>query len=138
MSELKPCPSPIENAITVLENEKQCVLRQIKVGGCDRNCAKCDLVMKDSKILAGYDTAIAVLRLAQPDHSGDATEMPANADRIRSLSDEELAEYIFDLGNGSEYCYGHCAYQHNCTTRGLDHDTCIKGVLDWLQQKEEV
>ena len=78
MSELKKCPSPVENAITVLKNEKQCVLRQIQIGGCDRNCVKCDLVMKDSEILAGYDTAVAVLRLAQPDHSGDATEMPAN------------------------------------------------------------
>ena len=61
-----------------------------------------------------------------------------NADRIRSMSDKELAEYIFDLGNGSEYCYGHCAYQDDCPTE-LDHDTCIKGVIDWLKQpvKEE-
>ena len=88
MSELKPCPSPVENAITVLKNEKQCVLRQIQIGGCDRNCAKCDLVMKDSEILAGYDTAVAVLRRAQPDHSGDATEMPAND----SLTLEQLRE----------------------------------------------
>ena len=67
MSELKPCQPSIKNAITVLENEKQCVLRQIQIGGCDRNCVKCDLVMKDSEILEGYDTAIAVLRRAQPD-----------------------------------------------------------------------
>lgn len=60
-----------------------------------------------------------------------------NADRIRAMSDEELAEYIFDLGNGSEYCYGHCVFQDNCTTRGLDNDTCIKGVIDWLQQPAE-
>jgi hypothetical protein len=66
MSELKPCQPSIKNAITVLENEKQCVLRQIQIGGCDRNCVKCDLVMKDSEILEGYDTAIAALRRAQP------------------------------------------------------------------------
>ena len=55
------------------------------------------------------------------------------------MSDEELAEYIFDLGNGSEYCYGQCAYQDDCTTKGLDYDTCIKGVTAWLRQpvKEE-
>jgi hypothetical protein len=54
------------------------------------------------------------------------------------MSDKELAEYIFDLGNGSEYCYGHCAYQDDCPTE-LDHDTCIKGVIEWLKQpaKEE-
>jgi hypothetical protein len=74
------------------------------------------------------------------DHLPDATKMVSNADRIRSMSDEELAEYIFDLGNGSEYCYGHCAYQDDCNTKGLDHNTCIKGVIDWLKQpaKEEV
>ena len=66
MSELKPCQSSVENAITVLENEKQCVLRQIQIGGCDRNCVKCDLVMNDSEILAGYDTAVDALRRAQP------------------------------------------------------------------------
>ena len=66
MHKLKPCQPSIQNAITVLENEKQCVLRQIQMGGCDRDCIKCDLVMKDSEILEGYDTAIAVLRRAQP------------------------------------------------------------------------
>ena len=67
------------------------------------------------------------------------TNVATNADRIRSMSDKELAEYIFDLGNGSEYCYGHCAYQDDCATNGIDHDTCIKGVIDWLKQpaKEE-
>ena len=69
----------------------------------------------------------------------DSRNIVTNADRIRSMSDKELAEYIFDLGNGSEYCYGHCAYQDDCATKGLDHDTCIKGVIDWLKQpvKEE-
>ena len=62
------------------------------------------------------------------------TNVATNADRIRSMSDKELAEYIFDLGNGSEYCYGHCAYQDDCATKGLDHDTCIKGVIAWLKQ----
>ena len=69
--------------------------------------------------------------------AGKDTNVTTNADRIRGMTDEELAEYIFDLGNGSEYCYGHCAYQGNCTTRGFDHDTCIKGVIDWLKQPVE-
>ena len=69
----------------------------------------------------------------------DSRNIVTNADRIRSMSDKEFAEYIFYLGNGSEYCYGHCAYQDDCATKGLDHDTCIKGVIDWLKQplKEE-
>lgn len=70
-------------------------------------------------------------------NSTDKYTPVSNADRIRGMTDEELAEYIFDLGNGSEYCYGHCVFQDNCTTRGLDHDTCIKGVIDWLKQSSE-
>lgn len=68
-------------------------------------------------------------RLTQPEN-----KPLTNADRIRSMSDKELAEYIFDLGNGPEYCYGHCAYQDDCATQGLDYDTCIKGMTDWLRQ----
>jgi hypothetical protein len=60
-----------------------------------------------------------------------------NADRIRGMMDEELAKYIFRLGNGSEYCYGHCAFQDNCIIRGLDNDTCIKGVIEWLRAPAE-
>ena len=73
------------------------------------------------------------------DHYRYYSTAHTNADRIRSMSDKELAEYIFDLGNGSEYCYGHCVYQDDCATKGLDHDTCIKGVIDWLKKpaKEE-
>ena len=96
MSELKPCPSPIENAITVLENEKQCVLRQIKVGGCDRNCAKCDLVMKDSEILEGYDTAISTLRRAQPDNE------PLTLEQLREMDGEPV--WCADGEGHSCYC----------------------------------
>ena len=77
-------------------------------------------------------------RLTQPDN-----KLLTNADRIRSMNDEELAEYIFDLGNGPEYCDGHCAYQDDCNAEGFNYNTCIKacikGVTDWLKQpvKEE-
>ena len=69
---------------------------------------------------------------------------PTNADRIRSMSDEELAEYIFSLGNGPEDCDEHCAYQDECNAEGFNYGTCIKarikGVTDWLKQpaKEEL
>lgn len=60
-----------------------------------------------------------------------------NADHIRAMSDEELAKYIFYLGNGREYCYGHCAYQNdnNCPNDG--EVGCLGGVLKWLQQPVE-
>jgi hypothetical protein len=101
-----------------------CVVCNMFEGGCGASSGYYDSV---EKAIAAWNR--------RAEHSGDAAEMPlTNADRIRSMSDEELAEYIFDLGNCSEYCYGHCAYQDDCNTEGLDHNTCIKGVIDWLKQ----
>lgn len=47
-----------------------------------------------------------------------------NADRIRSMSDEELAELLCSM----TYCY-ECSYKNACT-----HDD---GYLDWLKQPAE-
>lgn len=64
-------------------------------------------------------------------------EIKTNADRIRTMSDEKLAEYIFDLGNGSEYCYGHCAYQDSDNCPNDEAVGCLSGVLKWLRQPAE-
>ena len=58
-----------------------------------------------------------------------------NYDRIKNMTVEELAQYIFDLGNGSEYCYGHCAFQDDdpCP-RGRG---CMVGVIKWLESEAE-
>ena len=55
-------------------------------------------------------------------------ETPSNADHIRSMTDEELAQFLtyFDRCE----C---CTFEHRCT------DKCIGGVKKWLKQpyKEE-
>lgn len=49
----------MEEVISVLENEKKCVLRD----SCERSeCASCDLVMPIEQILFAYDMAISALR----------------------------------------------------------------------------
>lgn len=48
-----------KEAIEVIKTEKKCVLRNIR--GCDRDCAKCDLVLPDEEILTAYDMAIRSL-----------------------------------------------------------------------------
>ncbi len=56
---------------------------------------------------------------------------PTNADRIRSMSDEELARWLVDatvcerVCDEDEYCHG---------------NECVKRMIDWLQQpvKEEL
>lgn len=62
---------------------------------------------------------------------------PTNADRIRTMSDEELAEYLFWRGNGCEYCYGICAYQDECYEPHAQ-EFCIQQIVAWLKSKAEV
>ena len=61
----------------------------------------------------------------------------SNADRIRSMTDEELAEYLFERGNGDEYCYGICVHQDdvNACVKALKQDGCIQSVVAWLKQE---
>ena len=53
---------------------------------------------------------------------------PTNADRIRGMSDEELAKWLVDatvcerVCHEDEYCHG---------------NECVKRVTDWLQQPAE-
>lgn len=58
-----------------------------------------------------------------------------NADRIRTMTDEELAEYLFNRGNGCEYCYGICAYQDECDGHDHAQEFCIEQVVKWLKQE---
>ena len=60
-----------------------------------------------------------------------------NADRIRAMTDEELAKYLFERGNCSEYCYGICAYQDDEITckKLFEQDKCTHGVVVWLKQE---
>lgn len=51
-------------AIKVIETEKQCVLRNNE-NGCDRDCICCDLVMAENDIICGYDTAIKAIEEIQ-------------------------------------------------------------------------
>ena len=74
---------------------------------------------------------------------------PTNADRIRSMSDEELAEVSvysttrpdFDEGfDGEWYECGNIETWHSVFTADLydSPDDAISYVLEWLQRKEEV
>lgn len=54
-----------ERAIEVIQNEKKCVLRNIR--GCDRRCEYCDLVLPDEEVLTAYDMAMEAL-LDENDH----------------------------------------------------------------------
>jgi len=60
---------------------------------------------------------------------GKDTNVPTNADRIRSMTDEELAVWLTDaticerVCSEEEYCYG---------------NECVRRVIGWLKQITEV
>ena len=59
-------------------------------------------------------------------------EHMTNADRIRSMSDEELAEQLGLMTTICEFC----AKQKNCED-AQDYNCCMEGILKWLQQPVE-
>ena len=52
----------VQRTIKVLENEKACVLRNIRQE-CDRDCGKCDLVLPDMEIVNAYNYALDILNM---------------------------------------------------------------------------
>lgn len=60
-------------------------------------------------------------------HCGDTDEPQTNADRIRSMTDEELAELWWERVD----C-GECPVHRDCRMTGQD---CKKLALDWLKQE---
>ena len=62
----------------------------------------------------------------------NAFRNPTNADRIRSMSDEELAEQLGLMTTICEFC----AKQKNCED-AQDYNCCMEGILKWLQQSVE-
>lgn len=51
-------------AIELMKIERECVIRNIKQQ-CNRDCANCDLVQKDSDVLGAFDAAIASLEISK-------------------------------------------------------------------------
>lgn len=64
-------------------------------------------------------------------------EPPSNADRIRSMSDEELALFLLSSVDCDKDCRLCCPTEYK--TSGKCNGKCIAGRIDWLRQpaKEE-
>ena len=63
--------------------------------------------------------------------NGSGQKSQTNADRIRSMTDEELSEFI----NALTVC-DCCSYDGICSEYN-NIPKCRKGVLEWLQQPTE-
>lgn len=74
----------------------------------------------DLKTVLGYiDTYFEIVE----------SDKQTNADRIRNMSDEELAEWI----STKDTC-GQCAYELECVCMKVP---CTNGILKWLQSEAE-
>ena len=68
------------------------------------------------------------------DHSKPVT----NADRIRAMSDEELAKHLVDIGWDCHFCAEHLRLDNEPLLRGEKCDEkCAEHCLKWLKQSAE-
>lgn len=57
-------------------------------------------------------------------------KVPTNADKIRTMSDEELAELLFNKSR-CDNCFANCNDKDNCPSLG----SCYSRHLEWLQSE---
>ena len=102
-----------------------------------KNCETCKHNYEDSL----YD-----LPCKECEHTSDAPTMwkPAkqftqtNADRIRAMSDEELAIHLHDFGWDCHLCAEHRRLDNEPLLRGEKCDeNCMGHCLEWLKQPAE-
>ena len=61
-----------------------------------------------------------------------------NADRIRSMDDEELAEHLVDIGWDCNFCEEHLRLDNDPLLCGEKCDEkCAEHCLEWLKQQAE-
>lgn len=86
-----------EEAINVLVNEKECVLRET----CERlECASCELVMPVGNILSAYDIAIDVLR----EQEERENPTPLTLDELRQMDGEPVWLETGEVSIGEQIC----------------------------------
>ena len=63
----------------------------------------------------------------------------SNADRIRAMSDEELATHLHDIGWDCHLCAEHGRLDNEPLLRGEKCDEkCVEHCLEWLKKPAEV
>lgn len=65
----------------------------------------------------------------------ETVEIRTNGDRIRAMSDEELAKWLLDMMSHKVACFGEGAFPHT-PCRNEEHD-CVKCGIEWLKQPVE-
>lgn len=61
-------------------------------------------------------------------------EIITNADRIRAMSDDELAELFYVIADKNESCVRICNNFERCKRNNAPEPVCQNHYLDWLRQ----
>ena len=86
-------------------------------------CSNCDYVGRPTY---DYPCSRCDMTLGSPFCMWEHEEVPTNADKIRSMSDKELAEYLLSISTAE------CPFDWDCKA-----STCIECWNNWLQQSVE-
>ena len=63
-----------------------------------------------------------------------------NADKIRSMTDRELAEWLEENDDQDYFCTTRCPYfdgVFGCVNSNSASNSCLEGRLEWLKQEHE-
>ena len=97
-----------------------------------KNCKHCN---KFGEVIEeGQEPCWSCLR-ARGDYLPNHEMKQTNADRIRSMSDEELAEFFYKHMQCNSCCVDECVTMLNDTTLVLR--PCELRILAWLKKEEE-
>lgn len=58
-----------------------------------------------------------------------------NADKIQAMSDDELADWLDDTDDQSDFCQNCCSYYDGFDCICIGKLKCRDGRLEWLQQE---
>lgn len=85
--------------------------------------------MNDNGIKCLGDNGVCI-----PSRTYSYEKKKTNADKIRAMSDKELAEYIFGLSIGNAHCV---LCSEECDFCELSDEECKLRTLKWLQSEAE-
>ena len=71
-------------------------------------------------------------------HFAKDTNVLTNADRIRAMSDEELAAWLVQKTVYQESAWSEPSYLNFLTSRDDTKENAINGTVEWLKQPAEV
>lgn len=96
----------------------------MKYDNCKECVSKCEHAGKDREFICGNGVSCKVTK----------KPIATNADKIRAMSDEELAEFLEDW----DFCYGWCPFgMANAPYSPECPQNCEELLLSWLQQPAE-